>query len=686
MQPPDLRRLRASSPAFWERYSAAADSSAARSSPPSSGTRGPRLPYLAGLDGVRAVAVLAVLLYHLDVPWLPGGFLGVEVFFVLSGYLITALLLAEWRQHERIDFVAFWLRRARRLLPAVAFLLIGTLAIAIVVAPEEVARTRSAALAAATYVTNWYLVYKQESYFEAIVRPQLLQHLWSLAVEEQFYLLWPLILVGALLLAVKLGRRWLALAITLGGAVASTALMWLLYDPSVDPSRVYYGTDTRAAELLFGAALAFVWEPETLRSGLDQAARPIRWLGTHRHAQRLLDGAGVAAFAALCIAFWRLGEYDPHLYRGGFVGVALATALLIAVVAHPRARIVPGVLGRQPLKWIGLRSYSIYLWHWPIFMLTRPHLDIALSGLPVVVLRLGLTCILAEISYRYIETPFRTGAAGRVWRSLRESDGAWHRRLPARWAVFGSTVGTAMLVLGVMVVRAQPPGPPSFLPVSEIHSTPISSPTPTPTPTPVVGPTLDDVLPGPPPVAALPTVTPTPLPTKEPTPTPTPVPEPRVTAVGDSVMVGAAPALQEQIPNLSIDAEIGMAPTAAIAALQAHQADGSLGDVVVVHMGNNGLFTAEEFEQIMQVIGPERRAIFVNLKVPRPWEEVNNATIADGVARHPNAVLVDWHAASIDHPEFFWGDGIHLRPEGAQRFAELIRAQIVPPSTPSAGG
>lgn len=681
MQPPDLRRLRASSPAFWERYSAAADSSAARSSPPSSGTRGPRLPYLAGLDGVRAIAVLAVLLYHLDVAWLPGGFLGVEVFFVLSGYLITALLLAEWRQRERIDLVAFWLRRARRLLPAVVFLLIGTLALAVVVAPEEVARTRSAALAAAAYVTNWYLVYKQESYFEAIGRPQLLQHLWSLAVEEQFYLLWPIVFFGAMLVALKLRRRWVALAITLGGAVGSTALMWLLYDPSVDPSRVYYGTDTRAAELLFGAALAFVWEPDTLRSGLEQAARPIRWLDAYRRAPLLLDGAGVAAIVALCIAFWQFGEYDPYLYRGGFLGVALATALLVAVVAHPRARMVPGVLGRQPLKWMGLRSYSIYLWHWPIFMLTRPHLDIALDGLPVVGLRLGLTFLLAEISYRYVETPFRNGAAGRVWRSLRDADGAWRQTLPARWAVFGSTVGVAMLVLGVMVVRAQPPGPPSFLPVSEIHATPAPSPTPTPSPTPAVGPMLDDILPGPPAPTVLPTVTPTP----EPTPTPTPIPEPRVTAVGDSVMIGAAQALQEQIPNLSIDAAVGMAPTAAIQALQAHQAAGSLGDVVVVHMGNNGLFTPEEFEQIMQVIGPERRAIFVNLKVPRPWEGVNNATIADGVARHPNAVLVDWHAASVDHPEYFWGDGIHLRPEGARRFAELIREQIIPPPAPSTG-
>src|SRR3712207_4059108 len=225
---------------------------------------GAPLSYLPGLDGLRALAVMAVLLYHADPRWMPGGYLGVEVFFVISGYLITALLLSEWQQHSHIDLKNFWLRRARRLLPALYLLLLVTLAFAVVALPDEVARLRVDALAAFGYVTNWYLVLGQHSYFETVGRPSLLQHLWSLAVEEQFYVLWPLLL-SVTLWGVASRRRWsrrrLALSIALVGAVGSALVMAILYQPGVDPSRVYYGTDTRVAGLLFGAALAFVWVP-----------------------------------------------------------------------------------------------------------------------------------------------------------------------------------------------------------------------------------------------------------------------------------------------------------------------------------------------------------------------------------------------------------------------------------------
>jgi peptidoglycan/LPS O-acetylase OafA/YrhL len=367
-----------------------------------------RLSYLPGLDGLRAFAVTAVLLYHAELPWIRGGFLGVEVFFVISGYLITTLLLTEWHQQGRINIVGFWMRRARRLLPALYLLLVVTLAFAVVFLPGEVARLRDDALAAFAYVTNWYLILGEQSYFETTGRPSLLQHLWSLAVEEQFYVLWPLLLTVALWGVAAPRRRWrrrrLALCIALAGAVGSALLMATLYQPGVDPSRVYYGTDTRVAGLLFGAALAFVWVP----------GRIPRWAGQIKPL--LLDIAGVVALGALVWFYLQLDQYQPFLFRGGFVLVALATAVVILVAVHPHTHLGPHLLGWRPVRWIGVRSYSIYLWHWPVFMLTRPELDVPVTGLPLLALRLAATIVLADLSYRFVETPIRTGALGRAWR------------------------------------------------------------------------------------------------------------------------------------------------------------------------------------------------------------------------------------------------------------------------------
>jgi peptidoglycan/LPS O-acetylase OafA/YrhL len=282
-----------------------------------------RLPYLPGLDGLRALAVIAVLLYHAELPWIPGGFLGVEIFFVISGYLITTLLLAEWRQRGRIDVKAFWLRRARRLLPALYLLLVVTLAYAVVFLPGEVAGLRADAIAAFGYVTNWYLVLGHESYFEAIGRPSLLKHLWSLAVEEQFYLLWPPLLALGLSVGAARWRERRVLLVTLALAVASALLMALLYRPEVDPSRIYFGSDTRAAGLLIGAALAFAWTPwhkgtPRVKSRSATARGYAEW---REWLQRrlgwttplLLDAAGLVALGGLAFACLRLGEFEPFL-------------------------------------------------------------------------------------------------------------------------------------------------------------------------------------------------------------------------------------------------------------------------------------------------------------------------------------------------------------------------------------
>jgi peptidoglycan/LPS O-acetylase OafA/YrhL len=583
-----------------------------------------------------------VLLYHAELPWIRGGFLGVEVFFVISGYLITTLLLSEWHQQGHINLVGFWLRRARRLLPALYLLLVVTLTFAVVFLPGEVARLRDDALAAFGYVTNWYLILGEQSYFETTGRPSLLQHLWSLAVEEQFYVLWPLLITVALW-GVSPMRRWrrrrLVLFIALAGAAGSALLMSTLYQPGVDPSRVYYGTDTRAAGLLFGAALAFVWVPGQIPRWAVQI-KPL-----------LLDIAGLVALGALVWFYLRLDQYQPFLFQGGFALVALATAVVILVVVHPYTYLGPYLLGWQPLRWVGVRSYSIYLWHWPVFMLTRPELDVSLTGVPLLVLRLAATIVLADLSYRYVETPIRTGALGRAWRALRDARGARRWRLGAYWSGAVGTGITFCVVLGVALAHAQPPDTPSYLSVESIHTEGSATPESETAPA-----------------------------AEAPADAPADAPKDQVTLVGDSVMLGAAGELERALGNPAFATDVGLQPMGVIEILKKRRAAGQLGEAVVVHAGDNVPFTAEQFDEMMGLLEDVPKVLIVNVKVPRPWEEVNNEVLADGVRRYSDkAVLVDWHAASAGRPELFVDDGIHLQPEGQRVYAELVAAHLKAP-------
>jgi len=670
------------------------------------------LPYSPGLDGLRALAVIAVLLYHADLAWIPGGFLGVEVFFVISGYLITALLLAEWRQRGRIDLKTFWLRRARRLLPALYVLLLVSLAFAVVFLPGEVAGLRGDVLAAFGYVTNWYLIFGQESYFEAVGRPSLLQHLWSLAVEEQFYLIWPPVLALGLFIGATRLRRRRMLTVALVGAAASAVAMALLYAPGVDPSGVYYGTDTRATGLLCGAALAFLWSAgdkyrpsEARHHRLEPPGRGRfrrRWGWT---APLLLDVVGFAALGVLVWFCLHLGEFRPFLYRGGFALVALSTAATIMAVVNPYTLIGARLLGSAPLRWVGVRSYGIYLWHWPVFMVTRPDLDVPFDGLPLLALRLTVTVALAHLSYRYIETPIRHGALGRAWRTLREAQGPRRWQLRLQWAGALVPILASCALLGVAVAQAKPPEKPSYLAsMKSVHTVEQSHDTSSTTgieslqkqklslaqdqdaktadgsagdadSTANVGTRNensgeDGKAPG----------------TKE---------EETakkssdsggtgpseftgsVSAIGDSVMLGAVGGLQKDIQGLTVvDAEVGLQVYAATDILKARRATGQLGEVVIVHLGNNGTFTKEEFDQIMRILSGVDKVVFVNVKVPRTWEEPNNEVIAEGVERYPNTVLVDWYSASADRPELFYSDGYHLRLEGQRIYADLVSSYL----------
>jgi peptidoglycan/LPS O-acetylase OafA/YrhL/lysophospholipase L1-like esterase len=701
-------------PRSTARYTALGDAAPGRTTPHGArtpgaadpagpGGRGLRLPYLPGLDGLRALAVAAVLLYHADLAWIPGGFIGVEVFFVISGYLITALLLTQWRVLGRVDLKAFWLARARRLLPALYVLLVVTLAYAVVFLPEEVAGLREEVLAALGYVTNWYLVAGDESYFEAMGRPSLLKHLWSLAVEEQFYLIWPLIFAVGLSFGAVRWRRRRVLVVALAGAAASALLMGVLYRPEVDPSRIYFGTDTRATGLLVGAALAFVWAPwraalapARVCSAADRRLRLQRVKQRSRLRRRwgwtaplFLDLAGIAALGTLAILCLSLGEFEPLLYQGGLAAVALATAVVIMASAHPYTRLGKDVLGWGPLRWVGLRSYGIYLWHWPVFMVSRPQLDVALEGVPLLGLRLAITVGLAELSYRFVEVPVRRGALGRAWRELRQARGFRCWEIGVRLAGTFVPLVAVCAVLGVAVAVARVPEAPSYLSTKRVH---MEAPDPASEPSEIVesdasGPGASS--PAPDSDVAMDSEAPAGAPEGEKRPRTRGKAAERmdeatgagpsagtstVTAVGDSAMLGAVEALQQEIPDLAtIDARGSRQVAETLAVLRQLRASGDLGDVVVVHIGNNGVFTDSQFDEMMRVLKGVRRVLVVNVTVPNGYSWApNNEVLAEGVQRYPNrAVLVDWHGASAGHPEYFW-DGIHLTPDGARAYAEDI--------------
>lgn len=665
----------------------------------------PRLAYVPGLDGLRALAVAAVLLYHHDPRLLPGGFLGVELFFVLSGYLITALLFFEWRAFGRVDLAGFWLRRARRLLPALVVLVLACLAVGALFLPAQLAQLRGDALAALLYVANWRLILDERPYFALFERPSLLLHLWSLAIEEQFYLLWPPLLVFALNRLRPRGTLALTLVLTL----VSTALMALLARPDGDMSRVYYGTDTRAAGLLLGAALALGWPPRTLRTLTRRRAAPWR------------DLLGLAALAALAAIFATVHEFTPWLYRGGFLLVGLAAAGAIAAVARPGAHLCRAVLGLAPWRWLGERSYGIYLWHWPVFALARPGLDVPLDSAPLLAARLAATLVLAELSYTLVELPVRRGALGRAWRALHSARGPRRTWLALRWLAGGGAALALVAWIGVAAAGAPPaspaPGwaaalPPgaeldargaAALPTSLVASAaseqaqplsprlalptvPPATATPAPPPlpvTPIAGaarppvdlaaithepltPALAAPAPG---RTRDPRVAPAPAP---PVPAPAPGPAGSVLAIGDSIMLGASGALREALPGVEIDAAVSRQIGAVIELARARRDTGALADVVVVHVGNNGYVSPERAAELLEALAGVPRVVVVNTAVPRSWEGPNNAGLAAAVAAAPNAVLVDWQAASTGRYELFWNDGVHLRPEGARVFAELI--------------
>ncbi|MGG3872511.1 acyltransferase family protein [Brevibacillus laterosporus] len=710
--------------------------------------------YMPGLDGLRALAVFAVILYHLNVNWAPGGLLGVGVFFVLSGYLITDILISQWKQRGKIDLKDFWIRRAKRLLPAMIVMLIAVVVWLALFDRAQLQALRGEIVAALLYVSNWWLVFHEVSYFESFGPASPFGHFWSLAVEEQFYLIWPLLLLLGLR---NTPRRGKLLGLTLAGVVVSAFAMALLYEPGVDPSRIYYGTDTRAFGLLIGAALAMVWPSSRLSETVSLPARIT------------LEVLGIAGLSTILWMIWYTNQYEDFLYQGGLVLLSIATAVVVAVIAHP-ASSFGKLMGAKPLRWIGVRSYGMYLWHYPIIVLSTPAIHTNGTDIPKAIFQIGATIALAGLSLRLVEEPIRRGSFAKPAKYRRMQDGRWRFVLFGRWVVSmvailvfsstciaiagwgGNVTASSIPVASTVNTESkqqieQPNAEEAnlFIPKKEdaaLGETPdrteekIKEADKTKTTasstqknnssqqelakqdtsgkhnaaqsaadgeqkpakseekqseTTTEGDEAeqtksskenesgssaretdkDDSTAHQSKENSSKEEKPSKTDTEE-RATPSTKAGKGITVFGDSIMLDVAPHLQKLLPGITIDAKVGRQLRQTPELVAQYKKRGKLGNRVVLELGTNGAFTKIQLESLLKSLGDEKQIILVNTRVPRPWESVVNATLAEVANSHSNTLLVDWYTASAGKDSYFSRDGVHLEPEGAKAFAALL--------------
>ncbi len=576
-------------------------------------TRG--IQYIPAIDGLRAVAVIAVMFYHLGFTWIPGGFLGVDLFFVISGYVITRLLLDSIAQSGGLDLRGFYIARARRLLPALIFMLVTTTIAIGIWAPDTIKRLLTDTPFSLSGTMNWWLVAHHQDYFESIGRPPLLQHTWSLAVEAQFYLVWPLILYFILK---QFGKKHIPLA-SLAIAAAS-GITLLIVSLSLDAasaskvSHVYFGTDTHSIGLFLGAALAVSWIPQNFNKTVS------------KKAQDFIDGVGFIGFIGILAAFLFIDETQPTLYKIAFPLAGICGAAIVMSVVHPASRFAP-VLQNPVFLWIGERSYAIYLWHWVIFQVTRPSVDLAGKEWALYSLRILIVLALSDISLRYIELPIRRGVIqywlkGLKYRTKKE------RTQQTRTLSIATVV--VLLIAAVVSVRAIGIANDQRQKLEESLTSKPSA----------IAEVVTDGL----------------------------------WVTGDSVILGIRAKLGENKPISVMNARIGRQAPELLSVILQDKA--IAGDVpVIFNLGNNNALTREQTVAIFEAVKDQPRVIVVNTAVPRPWREGNNALIGEIASQYGNATVVDWNSISEGHPEYFAPDGVHLVPAGVEIYvAEILKA------------
>jgi peptidoglycan/LPS O-acetylase OafA/YrhL len=579
--------------------------------------------HLRGIDGLRAIAVTLVVLFHVAPGILPGGGLGVDIFFVLSGFLITGLLVDERTTRGRIRFGAFWARRARRLLPALAILLLVCTTAALAIGGDLLVGIGRQVLGAATFSSNWLAIANGSSYF-AGTTPELFRNLWSLAVEEQFYLVWPFIV----LLVILVKWRWVRFSIFACLAIASATEMFLLYSPGVDPTRVYYGTDTHSFGLALGAALAVA------TAGMSR--HPLEW---PRWSRLLLQWAGTIAVGALVAIAIVLPTDATLTFRGGLQLVALLSAIAILGAIVPGSRLGTA-LDVLPSRWVGVRSYGIYLWHWPILLLVTaaaPRWQDSPSTIWLIgAATVAVTLAAAALSYQFVERPIRRLGFGewtkRMWRT-----GSRRALRVAAAVVIALAVVAGSGATALAIMRAPAAGQAQ----ADIKAAQVLL-------------AKAKYLP-PPPVGA---------------------PGSNLDAVGDSVMLASAPELREVYPGMNIDAVVSRQMSSLPDIVQALKDSGQLRPILIVGLGTNGPIARATLDQVHTLIGPNAQMVVVNVEEPRSWEGEVNSTLSQFASDYENVELSDWYTAISPHISILAHDHIHPGPTGGRIYTAAVQAAL----------
>ena len=613
---------------------------------------GKKRRYITGLDGIRAIAVIMVLAYHLKLALFKSGFLGVTVFFVLSGYLITGILISEVEEEGTIDLKNFWLRRIRRLVPAVMSMAVVIIFVSAVVNRVIFTKGCKDFLASVLGFNNWWQIFNKVSYFEAAGVPSPFTHCWSLAIETQFYLIYPLILLGIYKLAKSRGegrakRGLLFAGVTLLLALISVILMIVLFDPQQDASRVYYGTDTRAFSLLFGALLAILWDYRMVPRRLSASVNMV---------------LGSVSFAVLLVMTIAINGSSNFWYRGGqFVGTILTVLVIYTVLG--RKTWLSRFLSNPVLKWIGDRSYSIYLWHYPIILLISKGIK---ASWWITLIEIVLSVVLAELSYRFIETPIRHGIIGEylnILRSRPKSRQEKKRQVQvARRSLkvmAGTFVLTVSLILCMIFVpkknaldtlqkreaKAKETGKMTEEQLAKQKANGSES-----------GDTIctadltdDEILEG-----------------------------LNLLLIGDSIAVDVTDDFYEMFPNSVSDTKIGRITSLGKQVLDSYIDEKKWeGEGVIFASLSNSPINGE-LEDIREKIGKDMPLFLTTVRIPHDtFEEESNSKIKKFVEENNHTYLIDWYAASEGHDEYFDADDTHLLSAGAKAYAKCIKEAVL---------
>ena len=574
--------------------------------------------HISSIDGLRAIAVTAVVLYHLGISWIPGGFLGVDLFFVISGYVITRLILDSINQSSALDLRAFYAARLRRIYPGFLFMVICTIIFIGVWAPEAIKRFLSDLPYALTGSINWLLVARHQDYFETVGRPPLLQHTWSLAVELQFYLIWPIILLTVLKYFGKKNIARIALIIAM---VSGTTLFFvsLQLDQSnaQQISHIYFGTDTHSLGLFLGSALAVSWIPQNLSADIE------------KRAQDVIDGIGVVGLLGLISTFLFIDETNASLYRIAFPLAGIFGCLVLISLVHPASRFAP-IISTAPFRWIGQRSYGIYIWHWVIFQVTRPSVDLSGQTWALYLARVLLVLALADISLRWVEIPFRQGLVQDWFRGMK------YRSAKVQLRQKISVISSIIVVLAITSsISVQ-----AINKANEVGNQVLQQSTQEQQTQDDLGSTTG------------------------------------LWVTGDSVILGIRSKLEAKEHISLINARVGRQAPELLAVMRVDQ-NSVPSSPVVFNLGNNNALTEATVVEIFEIVKNQPQVIVVNTAVPRAWKDSNNAIISKVASRYSNVKVVDWDRISKGRPELFAPDGVHLSPAGSDVYVDLVVSELV---------